>query len=314
MAKLTTKFDMETAVLPDGSIQYNLKMAVTEADGGITPAVFVFAINQVSGADEFSRVAALQDLSVVSEGKALAQTKGESLYRVNYATRSYTDPDVAVQARDAAKMAIDKLIADFKAYTSIDKTKTYTLTGADPVLLDKLKTEFNTIESQITTHTTRQSTLQTEIDNLQLDITTQQRRIETLTAARASILSSIEPDYSRNVVRFTEISGQLDTFQAYTELTAPHKATIVAYKATVDGYKTAADNEKNALVNRLAPLDSQINTEEDVIRSMYADIEAKNYEITSLDMKIMAARRQQDVTRSSILQLEPTFTGTTTDS
>jgi len=294
--QLTVTFENRSVAQPDQTITYELHVGVILAAGGIDPNIFMHAVNDdTSLADEFQRVASLQDVAAYLSAKVAAVARGDTIYRLSNAIIKYDDSDIALQAQTAVREAIDKYIADFNEFTGSVTFTTVVLSGVDQAYLDSLKADYATLSASIAEKEALEESIQLEIDTTQELVISQAARISNAEAARAAVLANFSTFYRQMVTQYT---GQL----GWVELVPPHPTDVQTYL-------TDASTQLANIQTNLGAFDVTITDERNVSSSLYQTLETKNQEQQQTSVRLLEDRRAADLLLAAIIQLEPTFNG-----
>lgn len=277
---------------------YQLRAAVVRRIGDIDPAIFVMDIDAEDGNDSFNRVANLTDLSTLSSARAAAIARGETVYRVSNVDIDFVDADAARDGMQAVEDAINTLVREYNTFVGAGEPSTSVqkiITGVDKTFLEQLKADLTGVSETITSLESDETTAQQEIDVLKATLDTQKSRIDTLSEARANTIDAFRTELELQSAQYANILG----FSALT----------TGEETTVTGYKTDVDTKVANVSTDYSELAGIIDDEKSLLRTTYADIEAKTNELAQTQAQLVEQRSLYDRTLAAIRELEPTFDG-----
>lgn len=114
------EYQNTTVALEDGTFQYQIQAAVTEAGELPHAALFVYQYTDIVDAtqDTFVRVATPYDLENIPIGRDNALTDGVTFYLTSVLVRKYVDLNTAVQAKDAVRSRINDGVNSWYNYSN----------------------------------------------------------------------------------------------------------------------------------------------------------------------------------------------------
>jgi len=129
--KTTISQNCQSTLDSTGTTRFDITTTIEWLYPGDLPQSEIFVQHVTAAndpkADAFQRIATLYDLTTITSGRARALEKGESTYLARSFTLSYQDLQTANEAKKLVQSRIDRLISDWKIYTSEFTSSSQTL-------------------------------------------------------------------------------------------------------------------------------------------------------------------------------------------